>query len=145
MVICVAGTPKGKRHLHVLIDEELYKLLIETAPGIYGQSRYRGALSYIVEEALRHYLLPLAHTKSTQNNPRLGIRSVYNIVVEKIKEIMHYEFKPDQVPEKILDQAISEVRGSDPRTLRKWKNIFQKSGLIKYLGGFPPNRIVELL
>jgi len=127
-----------------LIDEELYKLLIETAPGIYGQSRYRGALSYIVEEALRHYLLPLAHTKSTQN-PRLGIRSVYNQVVEKIKEIMHWDFKPDQVPEKILDQAISEVRGSDPRTLEKWKAVFQKSGLIKYLGGFPPNRIVELL
>jgi hypothetical protein len=145
MVICVAGTPKGKRHLHVLIDEELYKLLIETAPGIYGQSRYRGALSYIVEEALRHYLLPLAHTKSTQNNPRLGIRSVYNMVVEKIKEIMHYDFKPTEIPEKILDQAIAEVRGSDPRTLKKWKSTFQKSGLIKYIGGSPPNRIVELL
>jgi len=49
------------------------------------------------------------------------------------------------VPEKVLDQAISEVRGSDPRTLKKWKNIFQKSGLIKYIGGLPPNRIVELL
>ena len=140
----VSRPSKGKRHLHVLIDEEIYKLLVETAPAIYGQSKYRGAVSFVVEEALRQYLIPRLRTASTQN-PRLGVRHVYNQVVEKIKEIMHWDFKPDQVPEKILDQAIAEVRGSDPRTLKKWKNIFQKSGLIKYIGGFPPNRIVELL
>jgi len=140
----VSRPSKGKRHLHVLIDEEIYKLLIELAPAIYGQSKYKGAVSFVVEEALRQYLIPRAHTKSTQN-PRRGVRVVYNQVVDKIKEIMHYDFKPDQVPEKILDQAISEVRGSDPRTINKWKNLFEKSKLIKYIGGFPPNRIVELL
>jgi di/tripeptidase len=140
----VSSSSKGKRHLHVLIDGEIYKLLIETAPAIYGQSKYKGAVSYVVEEALRQYLLPRLRTSSTQN-PRLGVRSIYNQVIEKIKEIMHWDFKPDQIPEKILDQAIAEVRGSDPRTINKWKNIFQKSGLIKYIGGFPPNRIVELL
>ena len=140
----VSRSSKGKRHLHVLIDEEIYKLLIELAPAIYGQSKYKGAVSFVVEEALRQYLIPRAHTKSTQN-PRLAVRAIYNQVVEKIKEIMHYDFKPDQVPEKILDQAISEVRGSDPRTINKWKNLFEKSKLIKYIGGFPPNRIVELL
>jgi di/tripeptidase len=66
-------------------------------------------------------------------------------VVEKIKEIMHWDFKPDQIPERVLDQAIAEVRGSDPRTVKKWKNILQKSGLIKFIGGFPPNRVVELM
>jgi len=136
---------KGKKRLEVVIDEELYKLLIELAPSIYGEGKYRGALSYVVEEALRHYLTPRLRTTSTQNNPRRGVRYVYNQVVEKIKEMMHWDFKPDQVPEKVLDQAIAEVRGSDPRTINKWKNIFQKSGLIKYIGGSPPNRIVELL
>jgi di/tripeptidase len=143
-VVYVAKTPRNKKHLHVLIDEDIYKLLVETAPGIYGQGKYRGALSYVVEEALRHYLLPRAHTQSTQN-PRLGVRSIYNQVVEKIKEIMHYDFKPDQIPEKILDRAIAETRGSDPRTINKWKAAFQRAGLIKFIGGYPPNRIVELL
>ena len=140
----MSRSSKGKRHLHVLIDEEIYKLLVETAPAIYGQSKYKGAVSFVVEEALRQYLIPRLHTKSTQN-PRLGVRVVYNQVVEKIKEIMHWDFKPDQIPEKILDQAIAEVRGSDPRTINKWKNLFEKNKLIKYIGGFPSNRVVELM
>jgi di/tripeptidase len=134
--------PRGKVQINPLISEDLYKLLLELAPSWYGKNR--GAISHIVEEALRHYLLPRQHTASTQN-PRLGVRSVYNQVVEKIKEIMHWDFKPDQIPERVLDQAIAEVRGSDPRTVKKWKNILQKSGLIKFIGGFPPNRVVELM
>lgn len=134
--------PKGKRQINPVISEDLYKLLIEVAPAWYGKAR--GGISAIVEEALRQYLAPRQHTKSTQN-PRLGVRQVYNQVVEKIKEIMHWDFKPDQVPEKILDQAIAEVRGSDPRTIRKWKEAFHRAGLIKFIGGFPPNRVVELL
>jgi hypothetical protein len=136
---------KGKKRLEVLIDEELYKLLIEVAPSIYGEGKYRGALSYVVEEALRQYLLPRLRTTSTQNNPKRGVKYVYMQVKEKAKEILNLDYPPDEVPEKVLDQAISEVRGSDPRTINKWKNIFQKSGLIKYIGGLPPNRIVELL
>jgi di/tripeptidase len=134
--------PKGKVQINPLISEELYKLLLEVAPAWYGKNR--GAISHVVEEALRQYLLPRAHTNSTQN-PRLGVRSIYNQVVEKVKEIMHWDFKPDQIPEKILDQAIAETRGSDPRTINKWKAAFQRAGLIKYIGGFPPNRVVELL
>jgi len=136
------NVPKGKRVLFVYISEDLYRQLIEVAPAWYGKTH--GAVSAMVEEALRRYLSPLQHTASTQN-PKHGIRHTYGQVVEKIKEIMHYNFKPTEVPEKILDQAISEVRGSDPRTVRKWKDLFQRSGLIKFIGGYPPNRIVELL
>jgi hypothetical protein len=143
-VIYVANTPRNKKHLHVLIDEDIYKLLIEIAPGIYGQGKYRGALSYIVEEALRHYLTPRTH-KNTQNNPNRSIKHVYGLVKDKVKEIMKLDYVPDEVPEKILDMAIAEVRGSDPRTIRKWKNLFEKSKLIKYLSEYSPNRIVELL
>jgi hypothetical protein len=128
--------------INPVISKDLYKLLVEVAPAWYGKAR--GGISAIVEEALRQYLLPRAHTNSTQN-PRLGVRSIYNQVVDKIKEIMHYDFKPSEVVEKTLDQAIAEVRGSDPRTIKKWKNTFQKAGLIKFIGGSPPNRIVELL
>jgi len=132
-----------KRHLHVLISEDVYRMLVELAPQIYGEKKHRGALSAIVEEALRLYLEP-RHTQ-IHTNPKRSVRIVYSQVVEKIKEVLHISFKPEEVPEKILDLAISEVRGSDWRTIEKWKDIFMKSGLIKPVGGNPPNRIFELI
>ena len=135
---------RNKVRLEVLIDREVYELLTKLAPSIYGQGKYRGALSYVVEEALRHYLVPRLHTQ-THTNPRHSIRLVYERVVDKLKEITHLPFKPKEVPEKVLDLAIAEVRGSDPRTVAKWKATFERSGLIKFVGGHAPNRMVELL
>jgi len=133
-----------KRHLHVLISEDVYRMLVEIAPLVYGANKYRGAVSAIVEEALRLYLEPRLHTQ-IHTNPKRSVRIVYSHVVDKIKEILHLSFKPEEVPEKILDLAISETRGSDWRTIEKWKEIFMKSGLIKPVGGSPPNRIFELI
>jgi len=136
--------PPGKKLLQAYIDENLYKQIIEIAPIIYG--RYKGAISYVVEDALRQYLKPKtpANTTYTQN-PSRSVRQVYKQVIERIKFIENIDFEPEETTEKILDMAIAEVRGSDPRTIRKWKEIFEKSGLIKFVGGFYPNRIVELL
>jgi len=133
---------KEKKQLKVYISPEVYELLQKLAPQIYG--RPYGSLSAIVEEALRLYLEPRLHTQ-IHTNPKRSVRIVYNQVVEKVKEILHLSFKPEEVPEKILDLAISEVRGSDWRTIEKWKDIFTKSGLIKPVGGNPPNRIFELI
>ena len=135
--------PKGKVQINILISADLYKQLIEVAPAWYGKSK--GAISAMVEEALRRYLTPLQHTASTHLNPKPTVRMVYAQVVEKIKEIEHLSIRPMEVPERILDLAIAEVRGSDPRTVAKWKNVFLKSGLIKFIAGYPPNRVVELL
>ena len=135
--------PKDKVQLHVLIDKNLYEQLIALAPAIYGQGRYRGAISYVVEEALRQFLAPRLHTQ-IHTNPSHGVLKVWYAIVEKIKEILNTPIKPREVPEKILNLAISEVRGSDPRTIEKWKKVFQQHGLIKHVGGAPPNRIFEL-
>jgi hypothetical protein len=131
-----------KRQLTVYISEDLYSLLIEMAPNLYG--RVHGALSAVVEEALREYLLPRAHTRSTPN-PRLGIRSIYDRVIGRVQEILNLPFRPSEVPEKVLDMAIAETRGGTPRTVERWKAQFLRFGLIKFIGGSPPNRIVELL
>ena len=133
--------PKGKVYVGFIISEDVYRMLVEMAPLIYGKGR--GGMSRIVEEALRYYLTPRSTQKHT--NPKLSVRDVYGSVVRKVMEIMNLDFKPDETTEKILDMAIMEVRGTDPRTVEKWKQVFARSGLIKFVGGQKPNRLVELL
>jgi hypothetical protein len=135
--------PKGKRQVLVLLSEDLYKQVSQIAVVWYGKNR--GALSAYVEYVLRRALEDYLHTQIHTKNPSRSVRAVYEQVVRKIMEIKGYSFKPEEIPEGVLDQAIADVRGSDSRTIAKWKNIFHKSGLIKYIGGFPPNRVVELL
>jgi hypothetical protein len=132
--------PKGKRPVTVYISEDLYKAIVEVAVQRYGQ--VKGALSRFAEEAFREALSLHKHT-SAQLNPKLRIRDVYDAVVKRIVETLGY--RPVEVTEDILDRAIGEVRGTDYRTTEKWKQLFVKAGLIKYLGGFPPKRIYELL
>jgi len=134
--------PKGKVQLNVLIDEETYRELVKLAPSIYNGGRYRGAISRIVEEALRYYL-GLLRSAQAHTNPKLSIRDVFARVVMRLRD--RYGFTPKEIPEYELDQAIAETRGSDKRTIEKWKRVFEDSGLIKYIGGFKPRRIVELI
>jgi len=134
-------TKDGKVAIQVLIPMDLYEALLRVGPSIYGMSR--GWLSALVEEALRQFLAPRLHTQ-IHTNPRYGVLKVWYAIIEKIKEILNTPIKPKEVPEKILNLAISEVRGSDPRTIEKWKKVFQQHGLIKHVGGSPPNRIFEL-
>jgi hypothetical protein len=133
--------PKGKRTLTILIPEDLYKQLVDVAVNWYGKSH--GAISAYVEYALR--LALATHTQMHTKNPKSAVRAVYEQVIQKIKEITGSKFAPEEIPEKILDAAIAEVRGTDPRTIEKWKKLFEKSGLIKFVGGLRPNRIAELL
>jgi len=48
---------RAKRDLHVLISEELYEALVKVAPRLSGAGVYRGALSEVVEEAIKFYLV----------------------------------------------------------------------------------------
>jgi len=129
--------PKGKTQLNIIISDDLYKKLLEIAPAWYGKNR--GSFSALVEEALR---LWFAHT-NLHTNPAKSVSIVYSKVVEKVKEKLKMEVKPYEVSEKLLDIAIAEIRGSDPRTVSKWKNAFLKMGLIRILRGREPNRIFE--
>jgi hypothetical protein len=135
--------PKGKRQVLVLLSEDLYKQISQIAVAWYGKNR--GALSAYVEYVLRRALEDYLHAQIRTKNPSRSVRAVYEQVVKKIMEIKGYSFKPEEIPESVLNQAIAEVRGSDWRTIEKWKSVFEKAGLIKYIGGFPPNRVVELL
>ena len=132
--------PKGKVQLLVYISEDVYRRLISVAPNLYGKNH--GAISFVVEEALKQYLYPLG-ASDVKLNPRMSIRRVYEQVKAKIREILKSPFTPAFVPEKILDMAIRETRG--PTVVERWKGFFVQEGLIKFVDGNPPNRTVELL
>jgi len=126
-------TKRGEKvALQVLISKAVYDRLVAVAPRIYGAMR--GALSFVVEDALKHYL-PLLEHNTRGPNPHNRVRQVYNQVKAKVAEL-------EQVPpselwqstEDKLKAAIASIRGSDPRTINKWIDVFVLQGLIKRLG-----------
>lgn len=134
-----------KVNLHVRVSRDIYDMLRRLAPELSGEARYKGAMSRVVEEALKYYLYPRAGL-GVKANPRLSVRDVYTQVKRRLADITGipwWELK--EVKEAELDRAIAEVRGSDPRTVEKWKKLFEANGLIKRLGGQPGRRIVELI
>jgi len=138
--------PKGKVALSVLIDKEVYELLVKMAPKLAGKGKYRGALSTVVERALRRYLRLKAGVRIPSATPRQKVVEVYIFVKMKLAEITgkpYHELK--ECTESDLDRAIGEVRGIDPRTIKKWKQLFLENGLIRYLGGTEPDRLMELM
>lgn len=122
---------EDKVHLHVMISRDVYEMLVKIAPEIYGAKRHRGALSYVVEQALRAYLAPRLHTQ-TRTNPQGKVRRVYELFVKCLEEL-NGGFKPDVAPAKQVYTCISEIRGSDPRTIERWVGIFKRQGLMKDL------------
>lgn len=131
-------TPGEKVHIHALIDKKVYDDLIAFAPQYYGKRR--GSISYVIEEAIKSYIYP---RKDMVSNPCASIREVFAQVVSKLRE--YYGFTPQECFEYELDSAIAEVRGSDPRTVKKWKERFTKFGLIKCIGSFYSGKIYELV
>ena len=144
-VYCVRSMSSEKKHLHVLIDAELYNTLITLAPELSDKSKYRGAVSQIVEEALRLYfsqrLSPRGgggestHTQSTQGRLQATQNKALKAFMEIIDFIRRERNYPEgeiicEIPSSELVRAIMEVKGLDPRTVRKYLDAFQKHKLI---------------
>jgi len=97
----------------------------------------KGLLSYEIEMALRHWIS--LHTNAQKSldgpkkpNPTPKARLVFAQVKEYLLGHWYYELKPGQrVAKAHLEKAIMAIRGSDPRTIRKWLRIFHKMGLVK--------------
>jgi len=138
--------PKGKRQLHVLIDEKVYKELVEIAPKVYGKGR--GGMSAIVEEALKWYLklLTSSHTmhKTGLYNPPLSIRDEYNKFINTLKEVLREQIGVDMVPLKITVRLARAVmmrafkRCKDERTQnRKLHNWYLMNFIKPLKNGVP--------
>ena len=128
----------------VMIERELYEMLLEVAPRFYG--RGRGWLSWAVNEALRAWLAPRVH--ATHANPPRSLWRRFDRVKQVLAEILGVDASMiKECTEKQLDIAIAIAIGSDPRTIKKYKDFFLKTGLIKDVTPHlpPGKKIFEVL
>ena len=122
-----------KVQLKVYIDEEINKKLREIIVMKY-RTLEKGLLSREVQEALAYWirLHTQRHTGPVQLN-KLNPHPKAFDVFEQVKDYLRkkYKYLPQQVTFNDLAEAISAVRGSDKRTIRKWLDEFLKWKLVK--------------
>ena len=111
---------------------ENFRALIQKKYGEYQ----KGLLSYEAEMALRNWigLHTNAQSEILRNapNPTPKVILVFSQVKEYLLKNYYFELKPgQQIPRIHLENAIVAVRGSDPRTIKRWLRAFHKMGLIK--------------
>ena len=136
----------GKEYVitSIQLEKELWDKLIEIGPKMYGVSR--GWLSPIVNEALRMWLSPRIH--ATHANPPRKVWAKFKEVKKTIAEILGIPVEEiKECTEKQLEIAITMTIGSDKRTIEKYKQLFEKLGLIKNMSPNAPRgkRVYELL
>ena len=96
----------------------------------------RGLFSYEAEMALRHWLSLHTNAQTTLDpnkpNPTPKVSLIFAQVKNRLLTQWYYELRPgQQISVTHLEKAIMAVRGSDPRTVRKWKRAFHQMGLVK--------------
>lgn len=131
--------PKGKVQLHVLISEDVVSELRKLIALKYEGSKLKGVLSHEVEQALRNWIALHKSREHTQVhakvNPSPKAYRVFQEVKAWLREVKGIEFEEgvNQVPRKLLVEAISAVRGGDERTIRRWLREFERFKLIKWI------------
>jgi hypothetical protein len=142
--------PKNKARLDVLIDKEVMKKFRELVK--MKHELLHGALSYEVEEALKHWILEHTRTQSlggqareqaqaqaqaqgieaSKYNPPPRYLKVWLQVKEYLESALKYDFEyTHHLLHEDLVRAVAAVRGSDERTLRKWPRVFEECGILK--------------
>ena len=117
-----------KKLIGVWLPEDLIKelknLVKAKYPGIRG-------LSWEVEEALRNWIaLHRTHTKA-QTTMQINTLPKIQRIYEEVKNYLRQQGYEIQVTLIKLKEAIGIVRGTDPRTIRKWLKTFKKYRLIR--------------
>jgi hypothetical protein len=130
---------RGKVQIHIWLTPEISLNLRNLIQNKYGKYQ-RGLLSFEVEEALRNWMA--LHT-SAQNtlvtkapNPNPRVMRVW-IEVKRYLLANYYEelHTGSQVQRRHVENAIMNVRGKDPRTMKTWLKAFYKMELIKPIAG----------
>jgi len=103
----------------------------------------RGLLSWEAQQALVHWIALHTNAQNSKDfssclkpNPTPRVAQVFRQVKAYLLR-NYYEELPAgyQIPAKHLREAIAAVRGSDPRTIKKWMKAFADFHLIKHITG----------
>jgi hypothetical protein len=108
------------------LNKELWEKFKEFA--FNQHKKFKGALTYEVEEALRFWIA--THTNAQTTNKINPNPKVY-IIWQQVKGILREKGYWLQAPLKEIRNAIALVRGNDYRTIRKWLIEFKNFKLIK--------------
>ena len=124
--------------LYVWVPRELSQNLRSLIQEKYGKYQ-KGLLSFEVTQALRTWLAMHTNTQTLATkppNPTPRVMIVWNQVRHYL--LTHYYETLEtgqQILRQHIEEAIAQVRGSDPRTIRKWLHTFHKFHLIKPIAG----------
>ena len=132
------NVPEGKRGFYIYIDEDLYSRLWDYIKKKYEKNVY-GALTYEVERAIKYFLDSVELRTNTHKleNPSLPrSHKIAHQIIDLLRERGYHK----QVPIEEVYKAIEDVRGSDPRTKKKWIKFMVDHGYLKW----KTHRILEI-
>lgn len=124
------------KSLFVRISPELDTRFRQFIAEKYGTYE-KGLLSHEVSEAMKQWMA--LHTTAQKSllppmgpNPTPKVSIAYQRVKQVIQSAYEMPLRPGQeVPKKIIEDAILTAKGHDPRTILNWFKTFHRMGLIK--------------
>jgi len=136
------GTKVKKAQIKVWVSEEIANKLRQLIQLKHKKYR-KGLLSEEVEEALRFWIALHTNAQISKElsscltpNPTPRVAMVFRQVKAYLLRNYYTQLPAGyQIPAKHLREAIAAVRGSDPRTIKKWMKAFADFHLIKHIAG----------
>lgn len=105
------------------IDPLLLEALNKRVLGEYGTIKAR---SYYVSELIKSSLADTTSKAAhTQNRVIRGFAPIYD-------KLRNLGAAPDGIPGSILEDFIKETKGTDRRTVKKWKDELEKSEAVRF-------------
>jgi hypothetical protein len=139
---------KKRKRIHISIPEWLDDDMREFIASSYHRYE-KGPLSSCVIEALRSFLRSKTHGTHTQISDSKHHR--YDDLMARIKNYLvpkyqYEEFKNKVIPQKHLDEAISQLRNiHDRRSIRDWRNRLEMDGYVERNGFGPESKQFKIL
>ena len=114
----------------VSLDKELVKKLWDYIHEAYPESTY-GALSAEIQNAVASWLR-LKHTQIHTEKVNPGVPLIHQVCGDIVR-ILKEAGAVNQCRVTDAEKVIATLRGSDPRTLKKWMNNLTRHGYMKRL------------
>jgi hypothetical protein len=137
---------EDKVQLKVYLTETLIEKF-RTLVALKHQRCKRGLLSYEVEQALKQYIasyntqqqytqkaLLRQEQRFCKSNTQPKLYALKQDIIKYLVDSEQYVDEPQNITDRHLSDAIGAVRGTDPRTVKKWIKLLEQFGYIKWSG-----------